>query len=228
LSTLDLSLGGRIAIITGAGSGLGAAFAEELAAHGAQIVPATGELTDSTRVDALVTHVVSELGRVDILISDDSVHGDPVAHFNLSHAVWPHMVNRGYGRIALTSGTDRLGAVHSLVRTLALAGRPHEIMVNAITVAQAHPSRVARVAVVLAHERCPATGGAYHVAPTRITRRFVGETTGVARAGMTPEDLLDGWPAVSALDHALLDAGSSAEAATRMYARVSELLESRP
>ncbi|WP_310961195.1 SDR family NAD(P)-dependent oxidoreductase [Nocardioides terrisoli] len=84
-------LDSRIAIVTGAGQGIGAGIATKLAAEGATVVVADineetaqataaalgdgsigvrADVTDRPSVDALVEQVVSTLGRVDVLVNN--------------------------------------------------------------------------------------------------------------------------------------------------------------
>jgi 3-oxoacyl-[acyl-carrier protein] reductase len=122
------------------------------------------DVTDHGQVEATVARVVDELGSVDILINNaatlDHVGqlGNQVPElwerdlrvnltgaFNCSRAVWPHMIERGWGRIvnmASVAGTlggfgqasystTKAGLI-GLTKTLALEGARHGITANAI------------------------------------------------------------------------------------------------
>jgi 3-oxoacyl-[acyl-carrier protein] reductase len=98
---------GRVAVVTGAGRGLGAAIAEELAARGAAVVVAdvdrglaeataarlprasavVADITDPSAVNALFDDVARAHGRVDVLVNNAGV-GAVAPSEELSADVW--------------------------------------------------------------------------------------------------------------------------------------------
>jgi len=132
---MSIEFKGRVAIVTGAGGGLGRQHALALAARGAKVVvnDAGGEaiangasVTDFEAVQAMVQQAVDTWGRVDILVNNAGILRDKsfakmeLADFKLvmdvhlmgavhcCKAVWPIMTAQKYGRILMTTSSSGL------------------------------------------------------------------------------------------------------------------------
>lgn len=219
-------LNNRVAIVTGAGRGLGRAHALTLAAHGAhvvvndldsvaaaqvceQIARAGGQaiasganVCDPGQVAKMVTQALERWEHVDILVNNAGILRDrtfvkqELADFRLvldvhlmgsvhcTHAVWPHMKERGYGRVIFTTSSSGLYgnfgqsaysaakmALVGLMQTLALEGERYGIRVNCVAPSAAtqmtnglwteeelqvlDPERVSPAVAALASEAAP-------------------------------------------------------------------------
>jgi len=145
-------LEGKVALVTGGGSGVGAAVAQQLAQAGAQVVvvgrraeqlqavcaaitsgaqvrPIVADVVDRTQVTALVKQIVSEFGRLDMLINNAGVNTperrleqlsdenwdylmtvNATGAFNMIQAVLPQMRAQGAGLIINISSISGLRA----------------------------------------------------------------------------------------------------------------------
>jgi NAD(P)-dependent dehydrogenase (short-subunit alcohol dehydrogenase family) len=266
---------GRVAVVSGAGRGIGRAYALLLADRGAGVVvndlggsmdglgadagPASAvaaeiaaaggvAIADVSDVStpgggqALVDAAIERFGRVDILVNNagiirwagfpdadaDNLASHLAVHvggsFNTTRAAWPHMVERGYGRIVMTTSAGMFGlpnnvsyatakgAVIGLTRSLSTAGARRGIKVNLIAPAattrmagdpdaapEMPPEAVAPMAAFLAHEDCPVTGEIYAAGAGRFARLFIASTVGYVHTGSDPtiEDIAQQWDAIN-------------------------------
>jgi NAD(P)-dependent dehydrogenase (short-subunit alcohol dehydrogenase family) len=92
---------GRVALITGGATGIGAATADHLRASGAEVavldlqhvqrdgvLAIQGDVTSSTEVDAAVRRVESELGRLDVVVCCAGISGDSLCTVDVSDTEW--------------------------------------------------------------------------------------------------------------------------------------------
>jgi 3-oxoacyl-[acyl-carrier protein] reductase len=140
------------------------ATAQEIEALGRRSLALKCDVTDPGQVEHAVGRTVEELGSVDILVNnagtldhlgqlenqspelwERDLRVNLTGAFNCSRAVWPHMKERGWGRIvnmASVAGTlggfgqasystTKAGLI-GLTKTLALEGARHGITANAI------------------------------------------------------------------------------------------------
>lgn len=160
---MDLGIQGRVAVVTGGSSGIGAATAERLRAGGARVHDASRSTgIDVTRPEAVER--VLALGDVDILVNsagtsfvgpldeltDEQWQAQWELHvmgpMRLMRALAPRMAERGWGRIVVVSSSSgkrpsltnaaysvTKAAALSLSRTFADAYAGTGVLVNAVT-----------------------------------------------------------------------------------------------
>jgi NAD(P)-dependent dehydrogenase (short-subunit alcohol dehydrogenase family) len=121
---------GRVALVTGGASGIGAATAARLRAGGAEVVTfdrdaaadISGDMSRSSDLDSAVGRIEAEHGRLDILVNSAGIPGESLRTVDVTDEEWervmainangsfyacraalPGMISRGYGRIVLVA-----------------------------------------------------------------------------------------------------------------------------
>lgn len=132
--------------------------------------------------------------------------------FNVLRTAWPIMREQNYGRIVNTSsgsglfgnfGQSNYGAAKAglmgLTRVLSIEGARNNVRVNAIApIAHTRmtegqmdkamrPELISPLVAYLCHESCEITGQAYSVGGGRVSRLFLGMTTGITEADLSAE-----------------------------------------
>jgi NAD(P)-dependent dehydrogenase (short-subunit alcohol dehydrogenase family) len=290
---------GQVAVVTGAGGGLGRAHALALAERGAKVVvndmgtpygvstdrspaarvaaeirAAGGEafaylcdVADRDAVEKMIDETVARWGRVDILINNAGILRDKsfakirlddfrhvmdvhlMGSVHCTKAVWPHMVEQGYGRVLMTTsasgiygnfGQSNYGAAKAglvgLMNVLAIEGERKGIRVNALA-----PTAATRMTEGLIDERIVGmltpesiTPGALFLvseqAPTKTILAAGAGVFAVARiqesAGVylpedqrSPEAVAERWPEISDMSDPVVTA--SAFDQTKRYAALA-------
>jgi NAD(P)-dependent dehydrogenase (short-subunit alcohol dehydrogenase family) len=129
-----MDLNGKVAVVTGGASGIGAALVRRFTDEGATVIPVDRaevagvrgcDVADADAVQALVADVLGEHGRIDLFCSnagittgvalddpDDLWHAaievNLMAHVYAARAVVPHMLERGSGYLLNTASAAGL------------------------------------------------------------------------------------------------------------------------
>jgi 3-oxoacyl-[acyl-carrier protein] reductase len=137
---------GRVAVVTGAGRGLGAAIAEELAARGATVVPVdrdgrpgllVADISDPDQVSALFDGVAAEHGRIDVLVNNAGV-GAVAPSEELSLEAW--------SRTLAINLTGTFLCAQAAARHMLPAGRGVIVNIGSVFAATDMPMRAAHAA----------------------------------------------------------------------------------
>lgn len=171
--------------------------------------------------------------------------------YRVTRAAWPHLREQHYGRVIFTSSASgiygnygqanysaaKLG-LYGLTQTLAVEGRSHNILVNAIAPmaasrlteslmppelnARLDPGLVSPLVAWLCHERCEESGGLFEAGAGWFGKLRWQRADGVglpADRPITAEDIANHWSQITDFDHAHYP-DSNAEAVTRLLANL--------
>ncbi|MCE3552374.1 SDR family oxidoreductase [Pseudonocardia sp. RS11V-5] len=152
MTTVARRFEGSVAVVTGAGSGLGTAAAERLAAEGATValldrdLRAVAELadelphatahevdvTDAAAVDTVIDTVAARHGRIDALVNNAGVVGPQVPVHETTDAIWSTVMRvNADGAFHVLRATLRAmvagegGAVVNMASSSGLSGKPN-------------------------------------------------------------------------------------------------------
>jgi len=217
---------GRVAVITGAGAGLGRTYALELAQRGAKIVVndlggARDGSGDGSRGPA--DEPENWAGVLDVHLN---------GAYNVSRPAFAVMKEKGYGRILMTTSAAglygnfgqtnytaaKMGLV-GLMNTLKLEGQKYNIKINTIAPVAASrltedilppdflgklkPELVTPMALYLVSENCPVSGNIYNAGLGCFNRVAMVTGPGAVVADgeniPTPEQLVSQWENVTSL-----------------------------
>ncbi len=225
------------------------AVVAEIEALGGRAVADRASVTDNDSVKKLVADTYEQFGRIDVLVNNAGILRDktfrkmPLEAFqavvavhltgsvNMTHAVWPIMVEQNYGRIVMTtSSTGLYGnfgqsnyaaaklALVGLVNALKLEGEKYDIRCNALApVAYTRmtagllpdeadkiltPERVSPAVIYLAGKEAP-NGIILSAGGGGFAKAEIVESAGrYLGADATAEDIQNNWEGIADMNEA--------------------------
>jgi len=145
---------GRVALVTGASSGIGAAVARRLQAEGARVasldlqaeapdgvLALTGDVSRSADVDAAVARAESELGPIDVLVCSAGVPGASLATVDVTDEEWRRVMGINADGVFYSNRAVIPGMVERaygrIVNVASIAGKEGNPMAGAYSASKA-------------------------------------------------------------------------------------------
>ena len=196
-------LDGKVALVTGASSGLGAHFAGVLAAQGARVAIAARrvdrldalaktignahavemDVTDAASVEAALTDINKALGRIDILINNAGVAA-PADFLDTTEAQWSYQMSVNVDAVARVGRVTARAMVANggggaIVNTASVAGFLVSRAMSAYAVSKAAVVQLTKaMALELAPHRIRVNALAPGYFPSELTQNFLASDAG--------------------------------------------------
>ena len=145
---------GRVALVTGGSSGIGAATAQRLAAEGARVasldvdsdstngvLALAGDVSRSSDVDEAVARTTSELGPIDVLVCSAGVPGASLATVDVTDEEWRRVMGINADGVFFSNRAVIPGMVERgygrIVNVASIAGKEGNPMASAYSASKA-------------------------------------------------------------------------------------------
>ena len=152
--TNDYRFSGRVALVTGGASGIGAAVASRLVAEGARVasldleaaesegvLALSGDVSRSSDVEAAVSQAEVELGPIDVLVCSAGVPGDSVPSMEISDEEWRRVLGINADGVFFCNRAVAPGMVERgygrIVNLASIAGKEGNPMATAYSASKA-------------------------------------------------------------------------------------------
>jgi NAD(P)-dependent dehydrogenase (short-subunit alcohol dehydrogenase family) len=211
--SVEVDLGGQVAVVTGGGAGIGGAISDALAAAGAEVVvvdidaghattrveaisnaggraqAVVADIRDPADVDRIATATLGVNGRVDVLVNNVGHYLRPTPFLESTEEHWAALDDVNFRHV--------LRCARALVPSMVEQGSGSVINVASVEGVRGYPPDPvygAYKAAVVHFTRCLALEVAPHGVRVNAIAPDVTQTLQVDYDAMVPEELRDRWP----------------------------------